>query len=665
MTSVDLDRRFLEWKKGADTDPEVWARFRLSDGTLAWSDLLKKRRVVVLAEGGSGKSTELMRQAQRQVENGADAWYLTVQGVAEDGVEVSLPRAESERFRNWRSSDRPGWLFIDSVDEAKLNHVRFEKALRRIAADISGTETRAHVVISGRHTDWEFLRDLKRLNEALPIPAEPELQSAKTPDELLVRILHRAKLKDEKKPSESALVVVMLPLDAPRVRKFAEGKSVPEVTEFLHQVEQADLWQFARRPLDLGWLLDFWRNRRRLGSLAEILQTSLTERLKEADPHRDRQSSLDIARATAALERLGSAMVFGRATTVAIPDSELDLETQETALDFANVLPDYSGSERAELLTRPVFDPATFGRTRLHNDNLGVVRSYLAARWLLKLRQSNLPIRQLFALLFGESYGVKVIIPSTRETAAWLSLWDRDVAREVAEREPWVLLTGGDPGSIPSETRRAVLMELAQRMVSTSFSLPLLDSDSLKRFSTPELADTVRELWLAHPGHAELRRLLLQLVLLGGLKSCADLAIEVALAKQTDRRFRLLAGKALVATADNVGKRQYSEFVLANLAELPNAVIWDAVELLFPAYMSVDDLLSITATKDVTDSDGGLGFEWQGPQIVQRLTSIGDIEHLLRGLLDQLGGRAGSIGHLPEKREEAYGPAIGLWLASF
>jgi hypothetical protein len=99
-------------------------------------------------------------------------------------------------------------------------------------------------------------------------------------------------------------------------------------------------------------------------------------------------------------------------------------------------------------------------------------------------------------------------------------------------------------------------------------SLPLLDADSLKRFSTPELADTVRELWFAHPGHSELRRLLLRLISLGSLKSCADLAIDVALAKQTDRRFRLLAGQALVASANDAGKRQYSEL----RAELANAI---------------------------------------------------------------------------------------------
>jgi hypothetical protein len=38
------------------------------------ADLLKRRLVVVLAEGGSGKSTEFKRQARLQITAGQDAW---------------------------------------------------------------------------------------------------------------------------------------------------------------------------------------------------------------------------------------------------------------------------------------------------------------------------------------------------------------------------------------------------------------------------------------------------------------------------------------------------------------------------------------------------------------------------------------------------------------
>jgi hypothetical protein len=659
MATVDLDRRFVEWTKDADADPELWARFRLSDGTLTWDDVLARRRVVVLAEGGSGKSTEFKRQLQLQAAAGKDAWYLTVQAVAENGIDDSIPPVERTRFREWRTSDRAGWLFVDSVDEAKLNRIRFERALRQLAAGLVGAESRAHVIISGRHTDWEVLRDLNLLNEELKIPVDIPREPQLTWQERLIRVLRRDQPKASEKRTESALVTVMVPLDAQRVRQFAEGQGVSGAQEFLDHVERANLWQFARRPLDLVWLLDHWRRFKRLGSLAETVQTSLTERLRETDAQRDRQGVLDATRAMAALERIGASMVFGRIATIEIPDSELNLDRSGSALSLSDALPDYTGPERGDLLTRPVFDPATFGRTRFHNDNFGVVRGYLAARWLLRLRRNNLPVRKLFALLFGDPYGAQVVIPSTRETAAWLSLWDRDVGREVAKREPWVLLTGGDPGSLPADTRCAVLRELAHRMVAEDFLLPPLDADSLTRFSSEDLSESVRELWCGHPDHAELRSLLLRLILLGKLRSCADLATDMALATDTERRLRLLAGRALTATADDSTRRRYANFVLGHLSELPNALIWDAVDGLFPTFIDLDDLLSITGTIDVCDSDGALGFEWQGPELVSRLASTADVERLLRGLLSQLGGQPGDFGHRQDPREDAYYPAIG------
>jgi hypothetical protein len=87
--------------EGRRRGPEVWSRFRHNDGTLTWSDLLKRRRVVVLAEGGSGKSTEFKRQARLHMDAGQDAWYLTVQDVAGEGIEQRLSPADRQRFNAW------------------------------------------------------------------------------------------------------------------------------------------------------------------------------------------------------------------------------------------------------------------------------------------------------------------------------------------------------------------------------------------------------------------------------------------------------------------------------------------------------------------------------------------------------------------------------------
>src|SRR5262249_52758115 len=153
------------------------------------------------------------------------------------------------------------------------------------------------------------------------------------------------------------------------------------VDVFMGLIERANLWQFARRPLDLDWLAQFWHRHGRLGALAEMLEICVSERLQESNRDRSRQDGLDDTRALHGVERIGAALVFGRKETLTVPDSHIDL-APETSLDITNVLPDWSPHDRVALLSRAVFDPATLGRARLHNDNQGVVRGYLAARWL-------------------------------------------------------------------------------------------------------------------------------------------------------------------------------------------------------------------------------------------------------------------------------------------
>ena len=347
--------------------------------------------------------------------------------------------------------------------------------------------------------------------------------------------------------------------------------------------------------------------------------------------------------------------MFGRKATIAIPDTEVTLSNDHRPVDLADVLPDWSADDRTCLLTRPVFDPATFGRARLHNDNEGVVSGYLTARWLSRLRMANLPQETLFDLLFATTYGIELIKPSMRETAAWLAIRNEEIAREVARRDLYLLLTAGDPASLSADVRRSVLTRLVEQITSQDHELPLLDVDSVKRFSRPDISEVIRTLWSTHQSHPEVRSLLLRLIWLGSLKDCADLATDAAFGAYPDRHTRIVAGRALAATGDEATKQRYAEFIKANRAALPNILVWNAIDDLFPKFLSVDDLLAILANIDVTDNDGGIGFEWQSPDLVTRLNSSSDLERLLSGLLERLGGETGGLG---SKREEAYCSAI-------
>ncbi len=245
-----------------------------------------------------------------------------------------------------------------------------------------------------------------------------------------------------------------------------------------------------------------------------------------------------------------------------------------------------------------------------------------------------------------------------QETAAWLALWVPEIAREVIQREPYLLLTAGDPGSLSTETRAAVLTRLIERTVANDERLPLLDYDSVKRFAKPDLGPVIRQQWLVHKSHKDTRNLLLRIIWLGAITECKDITVESLAAATADRFDRIVAGRAFVAVTDPAGKSDYAAQVVRDSSTLPPTVVWDAVEELFPDVLGVDDLLTILRRVDVVDTDGGVGFKWKAPDLVKRVNLAPHLERLLAGLVAIAGDEPRDIGARTDERGEAFIAAI-------
>ena len=102
MSVVALNRQFIEWHEGELSDPDFFSRFRLSSELRSWEDISARRRVVILAETGSGKTTEMKEQTHARTVAGQFAFYTTVEDVGRDGLEGALSRADRVRLTSWR-----------------------------------------------------------------------------------------------------------------------------------------------------------------------------------------------------------------------------------------------------------------------------------------------------------------------------------------------------------------------------------------------------------------------------------------------------------------------------------------------------------------------------------------------------------------------------------
>ena len=117
MPYVPLDRNFVPMSKDAepslDITPDIGRKYA---GWLGWSQLLDRRRVVVLAEASSGKTTEFQHAAVELCARGEPAFFATIERLAEDGLTSSLGHTEVALLERWRAGVGDAWFFRSSPE---------------------------------------------------------------------------------------------------------------------------------------------------------------------------------------------------------------------------------------------------------------------------------------------------------------------------------------------------------------------------------------------------------------------------------------------------------------------------------------------------------------------------------------------------------------------
>ena len=660
---IDLDRRFREASEAEVEDYDRLEALSFRDAGEGWDRLLESSRVVLLAGAGSGKTTEMKTQARRLSDGGSFAVFVNIEELDRYELWQGLSVDERTAFDDWKNKDAaPGWFFLDAVDELKLTGGRFDQALRRIATALHGHLDRARLIISCRPSDWRPDVDRKRVQELLPVPPPPSAPML-APDESFLTPLRRRSAPqartgaDDDAAGKSAVrTVVMAPLDEERIKRFAHHCGVVDTKAFLDEIERQDAWTFARRPLDLAELASIWTRHRRLGTRLEQHESSTTARLRD-DPERRDRDVITNETAREGAERLALALSLTRTRSIRVPEQSVSEDRPASGLDAAAVLQDWTEAQRQALLRRAIFDPATYGRVRFHHRS---VEAYLAACRLRRLRERGMAIRALLRLLFAERYGASVVIPSMRPIAAWLALWDADVRRELMRREPETLLTEGDPGSLDMAARRTLLRAVVKAYGRGGWRGLRVQIDQVKRLADPELAEIIRNLWDERPANEEVRQLLLRLIAQGPIRDCADIAGAVALDPHPSQNERIDAVNAVVACGDETAAGKIAASILGTPSAWPARVICSAAAELFPAFLTVGQLIKLMETTDEPRVLGA-GFSWWGLAIAGDVDPWSDAGVELRnGLADLIRrhGRWDGVAHRATTEYKHLVPAL-------
>ena len=589
---VDLNRSFVGVSRLAPRNSVV----SLSRATApySWDHLLRRYRVVLLAEAASGKTTEFRTQAQRLGALGHPAFFVTVETLAELGFHAALSKTEQERFARWSAMTQHAWFFVDSLDEARLTRRNFGNALKTLAAQIGEHAERAHIYLSCRASDWRGNEDLEVLNSVFPpVRTEVPVESLVTSDTgLLAPVLAPRKFLDDwEKPADpepQPLIVRFVPLELQQCRALADAAGVEDLDAFMDAIERHGLEGFSERPGDLLDLAAYWRTRRRFASVSVMIDQSIHLKLLEYDSFRPDNELLTPHRARTGAQRIAAALTLGKSRSVRVPGNS-STAPHSSAIDPCTVLDDWTDAERNALLRRGIFAPSTYGQVAFHHRSS---QEYLTAQWFQQLLDMGCPRSVVWDLLFDQPDGIPTIVPSLRPVAAWLSLGTPEIREEVIARDPTLLCFDGDPSSLPLDTKGRMLKTWAQKHATGELSGLPSSRKNLRLFAEPQLADAIREAWYLNPS-PDFRSTLLQIIDAGSVTRCFDLLRGVVSDESENDSMRKSALEVLCAHEDREWMRVLGVQLASSPARFSDDLAAAAAVHLFPDYLNVDQLLAL------------------------------------------------------------------------
>jgi hypothetical protein len=215
------------------------------------------------------------------------------------------------------------------------------------------------------------------------------------------------------------------------------------------------------------------------------------------------------------------------------------------------------------------------------------------------------------------------------------------IADELISRSPFNLLHHGDPGSLPIPTRvKAVEGAIAQVDEIEREKLWFLDN-SIRRFAHPALDPHFPDWWNKAKENKEARHLVLRLIHLGRQQGGLDIVRTVAFDQETDELSQLIAARALIAIGPSDDKVRYAQHLLAHYADLSRSIVLQALDFLFPDYISVDQFFALIDAVGITDADGHVSILPLGPDLPESLRAPADLDNFLEHVIARSGPLSG------------------------
>ena len=634
VMKIELSRTFSSAPADMHDDGEDWSDYLGSaKGKLTWKELRDKPLTVVVGEAGIGKTIEFGLEVQRLRDARKPAFFVALNQLV-DSESWDRALADSHGvYVHWKGSTETAYFLLDAVDEARLtSQAAFEQALSVVPWVLRGCMSRAHFVISSRPTDWSIDGVKAAVDKHLGRPIATALSALKETPESEIGTIDAA-VNILRLPAANAVepfVVSLEPLSIPEARRLAEALGVLDATAFWDTVSDGSYAFMATRPLDLGWMVRLWNERRSLGTYRELVEFNVENRLTEVNAsYLAAGAVLSQDRLRAGAEELAAAAeLSGRAyiATGYAPSARPD----EVAPSV--VLSGWTPNEVARLLSSAVFDEATFGRVRFHHRT---TRAYLAACWVNRQLTIGVPFHRVLTLFAASPFDTTVLIPNRRWALCWLAAINVEAREWITRHFPEMLLFDGDPESWDSPSTDRAFMAYVQRLKSGLRTDWYNNESEFRRVGRRLSPGFVARLLATPELPAHVTTALLPVVKHGRLTDCAEAVFSIyknVAAGQRERRYALDVLKTIATPEQRLAIKE--DLVSGILT--PNGILASALPAIDWQGLSVEQLVAIFGA---TESEEGYGT---GPmaQVVKEdllpAATAASAELLLRAVLQAL-----------------------------
>lgn len=595
MDYVELNRTFVDAHEDApesefDSLFEAEARGR---GGKPWAEILKHRFVLILGTAGVGKTTELHQQAKRLVAVNQAAFFLRLDDIAKGDVRAALNGRDRGRFDAWLASGDQAVFFLDSVDEAKLEAYRgFNRALNKFVTAVETAAARVNVVLSCRHSDWKHVTDLESVKGALlPLAQAKRATGASllgpvgedSADEAM-------QLEEVEDDSDVELAIVQLkPLDRAQIVKLAKALRLTDAELFVSALAESESLFMAATPRDIDWLVAYWTTHRKIGTLWDMMSTSVEEKLREQNPAHLAKDTLPPDLSKIGAEQIAGANFLCRETNVLIDDPALGLRPAQPGIDPSKLLTDFGAPLLKNLLNRPIFSEVYAGRVRIDPKQN---RSFLAALWLLRLLEKGAPRRRILSLLVGSVYGKEKAITSMIEIAGWVGARDSGIRAHLIRVVPEAVLFLGDPALIPVQERIEAIRSFARIYTCGARFDWIVNDIDYARAADPAMDGPINDMLADRTLSFDTFKLLLRFTAIGKLPKSAATAARLALEAKVSSSIRVWAIDAVAQAGNATHRGELRAAILkGDIAE--SRLLERASRELFPGTLSLDDLVAL------------------------------------------------------------------------